>query len=278
MSKLFRSSLLAAAGALFMSAEVGAAGGGTANVSIDGIPQDDANTAATESAAKRGEVIGADQPVPVGMVKQVFHFKKEAIKDAAGNKIADGKKLPSVALLLPAVSADTILTVFADPAKSKEQQFVLDQIQQAVYLGARDQINGFREKNPGEDVPLSVLDHSKLTIEALTAAAEESGSSSRITDEDWASFYEDWKATMLATEWTQDNRDKKVDAQINFFQKNLRRSRDKKVLGGVQQLLQIYAANSKNLADNVACYENLSAYVEKWVNYEPQDVLASILG
>jgi hypothetical protein len=276
MTKLFRSSLLAAAAGLFMSEEVGAAGGGTANLSIDGIPQDDAT--ASEAAPKRGEVIGADQPVPAGMVKQVFHFKKEAVKDAAGNKIADGKKLPSVALLLPAVSADTILTVFADPAKTKEQQFVLDQLQQAVYLGARDQINLFREKNPGVDVPLAVLDHGKLTIEALTAAAEESGSSSRITDEDWASFYEDWKATMLATEWTQDNRDKKVDAQINFFQKNLRRSRDKKVLGGVQQLLQIYAANSKNLADNVACFENLSAYVEKWVNYEPQDVLASILG
>lgn len=276
MSKLFRSSLLAAAGALFLSEEVGAAGGGNATLSIDGIPQDDAG--ASEAAPKRGEVIGADQAVPAGMVKQVFHFKKEAIKDAAGNKIADGKKLPSVALLLPAVTADTILTVFADPAKTKEQQFVLDQIQQAVYLGARDQINLFREKNPGVDVPLSVLDHNKLTIEALTAAAEESGSSSRITEEDWTSFYEDWKATMLATEWTQDNRDKKVDAQINFFQKNLRRSRDKKVLGGVQQLLQIYAANSKNLADNVACFENLSAYVEKWVNYEPQDVLASILG
>lgn len=272
MAKIIRGAFAALAlASLAMNEEVGAAGGSDA-ASAAG------NAAAGEAAPKRGEVIGADQEVPTGMLKQVFHFKKEVLKDAAGNKIGEGKKLPSIALLLPAVSAETVLTVFADPTKAKEQQFVLDQIQQAVYLGARDQINAFREKNVGQDVPLSVLDHSKLTIEALTAAAEESGASNKLTDDDWASFYEDWKVTMLATEWTQDNRDKKVDAQINFFQKNLRRSRDKKVLAGVQQLLQIYAANSANLADNVACYENISAYVEKWVNYEPQDVLASILG
>lgn len=262
-----------------------------ADTNIDGIAQDATTTAAaadnaaadnaaagTEAAPKRGEVIGADQEVPAGYTKQVFHFKKEVLKDAAGNKIGEGKKLPSIALLLPAITAESVLSVFADPAKAKEQQFVLDQIQQAVYLGARDQINAFREKNAGTDVPLSVLDHTKLTIEALTAAAEESGASNKLTDDDWESFFGDWKATMLATEWTTDRREQKVDAQINFFKKNLRRSRDKKVLAGVQQLLQIYAANSKELTDNVACYENISAYVEKWVNYEPQDVLASILG
>jgi hypothetical protein len=183
-----------------------------------------------------------------------------------------------VALLLPLVTAETILTVFTDTTKGKEQQFLLDQIQQAVYLGARDQINSFREKNPGTDVPLSVLDAAKLSIEALTAAAEESGASNKLTDEDWEAFYEDWSATMLATEWTTENREAKVAAQVNLFKKTLRRSRDKKLLNGVKQLLAIYAANSKGLADNVSCYENLNAYVEKWVNYEPQDLLASILG
>jgi len=250
-------------------------------LSFDGIPQDAETMAPTTAAtepAKKDAIVGADQPVPAGYTKQIFHFKKEAIKDAAGNKVADGKKLPSVALLLPLVTAETILTVFTDTTKGKEQQFLLDQIQQAVYLGARDQINSFREKNPGTDVPLSVLDAAKLSIEALTAAAEESGASNKLTDEDWEAFYEDWSATMLATEWTTENREAKVAAQVNLFKKTLRRSRDKKLLNGVKQLLAIYAANSKGLADNVSCYENLNAYVEKWVNYEPQDLLASILG
>jgi hypothetical protein len=247
-------------------------------VNIDGIPQDNATTTAVTEAATKQAILGADQPVTAGMVKQVFHFKKEAIKDAAGNKIGDGKKLPSVALLLPLITAETVLTVFTDTSKGKEQQFLLDQLQNSVYLGARDQINSFREKNPGADVPLSVLDLSKLTIEALAAAAEESGASNKLSDEDWEAFYEDWTATMLATEWTQENREAKVAAQINLFKKTLRRSRDKKLLNGVKQLLSIYAANSKGLADNLACYENINAYVEKWVNYEPQDLLASILG
>lgn len=277
MSKMFRASLIAVAAAgMYRNAEVGESGGGTA-VSIDGIEQTGATPAATEATGKN-VVLGADQAVPAGMTKQVFHFKKEAVKDAAGNKVADGKKLPSVALLLPLITAETVLTVFTDPAKAKEQQFMLDQMQNAVYLGARDQINSYRERNPGSDVPLDVLDASKLSIEALTAAAEESGASNKLTDEDWDAFYEDWTSTMLATEWTSENREAKVAAQVNLFKKQLRRSRDKKLLRGVEQLLAIYASNSKGLQDNLACYENLTGYVNKWVNYEPQDLLASILG
>lgn len=233
----------------------------------------------TAAAAAAPKIAGMDQTVPAGYIKQVFHFKKEAIKDAAGNKIADGKKLPSVALLLPSITADEIGRIFNDPAKGKEQQFLLSQLQDAVYLGARDQINAFREKNAdATGVPLDVLDASKLTIEALTAAAEEAGTSSKLSDEDWASFYDDWKTTMLATEWTTENRDGKVAAQVNLFQKNLRRTRDKKVLNGVNQLLAIYASNSKQLEDNMACYENIAAYVKKWLEYEPADLLSSILG
>lgn len=245
-----------------------------------------ANAATTEAAAaateaKKNEVIGKDQPVPAGQSLQVFHFKKEVLKDAAGNKIGDGKKLPSVALLVPLVTAETVLTLFTDPSKVKEQQFMLDSLQQQVYLGARDQINAFREKNSAADsVPLDVLDHSKLTIEALALAAEESGSASRISEDDWESFYDNWKEVMLATPWTaEEGRAARVEAQLNLFRKQLRRSRDKKLLNGVRQLLDIYAANAgAGLTDNAACYENINGYVEKWRNYEPQDLLASILG
>jgi hypothetical protein len=268
MAKIIRASLLAAAGMMLMNAEVGAAGGGSMADAL----------APAGDAAKPETVAGESQPVPAGMTKQVFHFKKEVFKDAAGNKIGDGKKLPSVALLLPLVTAETVLTVFADPTKSKEQQFLLDQLQNSVYLGARDQINSFREKNAGVAVPLDVLDYSKLTIEALTAAAEESGNSSKISDADWEAFYEDWGTTMLATPWTEEKREAKVAAQIDLFKKGLRRNRDKKLLGGVQQLLAIYAANTKALEDNQACYENISGYVDKWLKYEPQDALAAILG
>lgn len=269
MAKLIRASLIAAAGMALMNAEVGAAGGGMADALAP---------AGAAPAAKPETIKGESQAVPAGMTKQVFHFKKTPITDGSGNKIADGKKLPSVALLLPQVTAETVLNVFADPSKAKEQQFLLDQLQNSVYLGARDQINAFREKNRDTEVPLDVLDYSKLTVEALAAAAEESGASNRLTDADWEAFYEDWASTMLATPWTEVNREAKVAAQIDLFKKSLRRNRDKKTLAGVQQLLNIWAANTKAMEDNQACYENLAGYVEKWLKYEPQDLLASILG
>lgn len=269
MAKLIRASLLAALGGIYMNAvadEAADTGGGVAAA------------AAPAAAADPKKIAGSDQPVPAGMLKQVFHFKKTPITDAAGNKISEGKKLPSVALLLPSITAEVVLGIFADPAKAKEQTFLLDRMQDAVYLGARDQINLFRDKNPGIEVPLSVLDHSKLTVEALTAAAEESGSSSKLSDEDWMAFYEDWAATMLTTEWTTQGREAKVAAQIDLFKKTLRRTRDKQLLNGVRQLLDIYAANTKAMEENLACYENLSMFVDKWLKYEPQSVLDSILG
>ena len=269
MAKIIRASLFAAAmGGIYMNSDVDAVSTGGGN----------GQAGDTGAAAKPETIAGESQPVPAGMTKQVFHFKKEVFKDAAGNKIGEGKKLPSVALLLPQVTAETVLTLFADPSKAKEQQFLLDQLQNSVYLGARDQINAFREKNKDVAVPLDVLDYSKLTVEALTAAAEESGASSKISDADWDSFYDDWGIVMLATPWTEEKREAKVAAQIELFKKGLRRNRDKKLLAGVQQLLAIYAANSKALEDNAACYENISSYVEKWLKYEPQDALAAILG
>lgn len=234
--------------------------------------------AATEPAKKQA-VIGADQEVKPGFNKVVFHFKKEAIKDEKGNKISEGEKLPSVALLLPAITPDTLLAIFSDPAKTKEQNFLLDQLQSGVYLAARAQINEFREKNKGKQVPLDVLDYSKLTVEALTAAALESGSSSKISDEDWKDWLDDYAATMLAhREWTQEDHEAKVTAQRDLLSGRIRRLRDKKLLAAFRTLLDFYAANTANLAEHEECYTNISSYVDKWLNYQADDILASILG
>ena len=276
MSKILRASLMAAAaGSLLMNEEVGAAGGSTAAANAGA----GAAGGATEAAKKKDAIRGADQEVKPGMAKTVFHFKKEAIRDAAGNKVADGEKLPSVALLLPLVTAETLLAVLSDPAKSKEQAFLLDQLQTPVYLAARAQINEFREKNKGVEVPLDVLDYSKLTVEALTAAALESGNSSKISDEDWSDWLADYATVMLAhREWTAEGWEQKVEAQKKLLAGPIRRMRDKKLLSAFRQLLNFYAANTTALAEHEECYTNISAYVDKWLNYEANDLLASILG
>lgn len=275
MAKIIRGSLLAAAAGIYMNAQFAEAADTGVSMTEALAP---AGNAATPAATDPKKIAGLDQAVPAGRMKQVFHFKKTPITDAAGNKISEGKKLPSVALLLPTITAETVLSVFADPSKVKEQNFLLEQLQNSVYLGARDQINSFRDKNPGAEVPLNVLDYTKLTVEALAAAAEESGASTKLSDDDWNSFYEDWAATMLTTEWTANGREAKVAAQIELFKKGLRRTRDKQLLNGVRQLLDIYAANTKGMEENLACYENLAAFVDKWLKYEPQSVLDSILG
>lgn len=272
MSKFQRASLLSvAAGLALMNEEVGAAGGGTAV----------ADTAAGTAAAadKPKGIRGSEQEAKPGLTKVAFHFKKEAIRDASGAKIAEGDKLPSVMLLLPVITAEAVLTIFADPAKAKEQNFLLDQLQAPVYLGARAQINEFREKNKGKEVPLDVLDYSKLTIEALAAAALESGSSSKISEEDWKDWLDDYAATMLEfSDWTDKEHEAKVEAQKKLLAGPIRRMRDKKLLSVIRTLLNWYAANSKNLAEHEECYANISAYVDKWLSYEANDLLASILG
>lgn len=252
MSRIYTSTMLAAAmpGMMYRDNQVGADGSGA-------------------SATPEKEV-----PVPDGMRAEVFHFRREKVKDDSGNEIGEVYKHPSVKIPLPLVTKEEVAGIMTDDTKSAEQKFILDLIGDAYYGQARDQINAWREDNPKGTVSADIIDYSKLSITALAnMPASERGS--KVSDEDMAAFLADYVAIMPGAS----NKDaNKIKAQANILEKGLRTVRtDKKVLGVMSDLLSLWAASTANLEEHQQVYEMLTNRIKKWVSAEPKNVIDSIL-
>ncbi len=208
------------------------------------------------------------------MKGEVFHFRKEKVKDNEGNEIGEAKKHPSVTIPLPVPTKDEILTIFNSAERASEQKFILDQVYDAFYLQAREQINAFREDNKDATVSANVVDYSKLTITALAnMPAGERGS--RVSDEDLKAFIADYTAVMPEASGKDA---KKIKAQADLLEKGLRSVRtDKKVLGIMQQLLAVYATATQNMEEHQEAYDMFTGRITKWLTAEPKNVLESIM-
>jgi hypothetical protein len=221
--------------------------------------------------------------IPEGMKAQVFHFRKEKIKDPETQKEIEVYKHPSVTMPLPMTTVEQVKDIFNAPTtgdgnRGAEQKFILDLISDAIYLQAREQINEFREsdKYKPKEVLITpdVLDYSKLTVTALAnMPASERGS--KVSEEDMAAFLQDYVAIMPAAA----NRDAtKIKAQADILEKGLRTVKtDKKVLGVMRDLLTLWAANTQNLEEHQEVYDMLTNRINKWLAAEPKNVLESIM-
>lgn len=226
----------------------------------------------------------ANQPqemqVPEGMKAQMFHFRKEKVKDENGNEIADEVfKHPSVKIPLPIPTREELLAIFTAPAtgegnRASEQAFILSLVDDAFYAQARDQINEFRESNPKATVTANVIDYSKLTINALAnMPASERGN--KLDDEDMKAFITDYVSVMPQASGKDAN---KIKAQAGILEKGLRTVKtDKKVLSVMKDLLTMWAANTPNLEEHQKVYDALNGRIDKWVKAEPKNVLESIM-
>lgn len=216
--------------------------------------------------------------IPEGMKGQVFHFRKEKIKDNEGKEI-EVFKLPSATIPLPVPTVEQVKEIFNAPStgddnRASEQKFVLDLIFDAYYSQAREQINNFREDKPREAVTPDVLDYSKLTINALAnMPASERGS--KVSDEDMEAFLKDYVAIMP----TASNKDaNKIKAQADILERGLRSVKtDKKVLDVMNKLLTLWAASTQNLEEHQEVYDMLTGRIKKWMAAEPKNVLESIM-
>jgi hypothetical protein len=216
--------------------------------------------------------------IPEGMRAQVFHFRKEKIKDEEGKEI-EVFKHPSVTIPLPVPTVEMVRDIFNAPSvgdnnRSSEQKFILDLISDGFYAQARDQINSFREDNPKGTVTADVLDYSKLTITALAnMPASERGS--KVSEEDVAEFIKDYVAVMPAASGKDAA---KIKAQAGILEKGLRSVKtDKKVLSVMNDLLTMWAANTANLEEHQEVFDMLTGRIKKWVAAEPRNVLESIM-
>lgn len=239
------------------------------------------NTVGTDGAG--AAAAPASPPVPVtipeGMRGEVFHFRREKVTDAAGNEVGEVKRHPSVTIPLPIVTKDEVALIFAAPSegdgnRAAEQKFILEQVQDAFYIQARQQINEFRDTNKDGVVTADLIDYSKLSILALaTMPAAERGN--KISDDDLKAFLTDYAAIMP----TALNKDAaKIKAQVNLLEKGLRTVKtDKKVLGVMDQVLAVWAQSTQNMEEHQAVYEMFTNRVQKWLKAEPANVMDSIL-
>jgi hypothetical protein len=242
----------------------------------DGTPGTDGSGGNGAPAASAPAVV-----IPEGMKAQVFHFRKEKIKDSEGKEI-EVFKHPSVTIPIPVPTVEMVKEIFTAPTtgdnnRGSEQKFILDLISDAFYSQAREQINNFREgvDNPKEKlVTADVIDYSKLTITALAnMPASERGS--KVSDEDMAAFLQDYVAVMPQASGKDAS---KIKAQADILERGLRSVKtDKKVLNVMNDLLTLWAANTANLEEHQEVYDMLTGRIKKWVAAEPRNVLESIM-
>lgn len=203
-----------------------------------------------------------------------FHFKTRAIKDESGKEIGRTVKQPSLEIQLPTPTAAGIIELLTSGSE-KEVKFVLDSVADNIYLAARGQfddvIEGFT--SPEQQVTASMLDYDKLTIGYLANIPKAQRGGAAISEEDWATFFADYLAVMVAATGKEVFR---IENQIEHFKKPTRVKNNGKILAVMLDQLDIYIANTPNLEDNAACADKIRTKFAKWLeeNQAVQDEAA----
>lgn len=222
----------------------------------------DANVAA-QAAAKPAPI-----PVPAGHFGANFHFRTEKIRNEKQEVIGEGKKNPDVSVHLPEPSDEDLINYIATGGKEKD--FLKNVVREAIKAAARVQINTFREENPEAIVTPSVLDLSKLTfahVATLDAPAPE------IAEEVWTSFYDDYKAVLVALGTAPE----RIQKHIVLFKSQFRTCRyDKPALGVLNDRLNLWAAKTENMDDNAECFKVLHDKLEKYMKAEEKNLVAAL--
>jgi hypothetical protein len=201
-----------------------------------------------------------------------FHFKKEKIKDADGKVIGEGKKLPSIKTNLPVPTAKGILDIVE--AQGKELELLQDACFDVVYAQARTLIDKLRDKNPEAEIKPEDIDQSQLLWSVIANMPKAQRRGLGIAEEDWDDFAADYRAIMPGA--TGKDKDR-IEKHIQLFKKKYQQCRnDKKALGVLQEMLQLWAATTSAMEDNENVYEYLKSRVETLLQ-EDEKVLAEAL-
>lgn len=202
--------------------------------------------------------VAAAVPVEVKNIKTDdkeanYHFKKEKIKDAEGKTIGEGKKLPSLKLGIPVPNAEGVLDIVQ--AGGKELELLLDAMFDVVYAQGRTIINAIRDKAPDQEIKGEQVDRAQLLWSIIANIPKAARRGLGITEEDWDDFAADYRAIMPNV--TGKDKDR-IEKHIQIFKKKLTPVRnDKKALGVLAEMLQLWAAHTAAMEDNQEVYEYL---------------------
>jgi len=201
------------------------------------------------------------------------HFKKEKIKNAAGEVIGEGKKLPSIKLNVPVPSMEGILEIIQ--AGGKELELLQDAIFDQVYGQLRTLVNDIRSKNPDTDeIKPEQIDLKQLAWSVIANLPKGERRGLGISDDDWDSFAADYRSIMPKVTGKDLDR---IEKHIQLFKKKFYPCRnDKKALQVLHDALQLWAANTSLMEDNQEVYEYLKGRAETLLA-EEEKVLAEAL-
>lgn len=203
------------------------------------------------------------------VIENKFNFKSRIIKDENGTELGKAKKQDSVVAQLAVPDAGEVVDLIV--SGGAVATLIMAAVKDVIVAAARDQFDEIIESFGLDDtkqVAADMLDHSKLTLEYVASIPPSSRGSSALTEEDWTSFFADYKSVMLAATGKEE---KKIDAHINYFKKPQLIKTNKPVLGLLIDQLDLYAASTANLDDNAAAYERVKGKFQKWKD-EPEKV------
>lgn len=182
-----------------------------------------------------------------------YHFKKEKIKNADGATIGEGKKHPSIAVELPVPTAEGIVEIVA--AGGKGLELLLDVMADAIFGQGRNLINAIRGASPDAEVKPEMLDLSKLDWEFIANMPKAERKGLGISDEDFDSFFEDYRAIMPKVTGKDLDR---IEKHVSIFKKKLGSVKnDKKALSILRDMLLLWAGNTSAMEENQEVYDYL---------------------
>lgn len=202
-----------------------------------------------------------------------YHFKKEKIRDSEGKVIGEGKKLPSVKVPVPVPSDEGILEIIQ--AGGKELQLLRDAVFEIVYTRGRNLLNDIRSKlADGEEIKSEMLDIKQLTWSLIANLPKAERRGLGISDEDWESFAADYRGMMPKVTGKDMDR---IEKHVQLFKKRFYPCRnDKKALGVLQDMLNLWATNTSSMEENSDVFEYLKERVDTLMK-EEEKILAEAL-
>lgn len=211
------------------------------------------------------------QVIPEGTKEFTFTFRTEKIRDEQGNEIGEGPKTPPVKVILPFPSDEDMINFLG--SQGKEAEYIRDIVYEAIKAQGRGQINEFVKENPDKPVTADILDLSKLTFSAIANTPRESRAKPEIPEEVFNTFYEQYKTDMLAA-GKEVNR---VQKHIALFKTQFRTCKfDKPALQILKDNLNLWAAKTEAMADNVDVFEFLTTKVDRFLKAEEKNLVAAL--
>lgn len=201
-----------------------------------------------------------------------FNFKTRQIKDENGNPIGVAKKQPSVEVALPVPSAEDIITYLSSDSYQKEAALILDAVASLIISQARSQFDDAIESfgdDLDKEVSAAVLNFDRLNLEYIASIPPAQRGASAISDEEWATFFEDYMPVMIAATGKDE---KRIKNQVDLFKKPQKIKANKPILTALVDQLDIYLVSSKALDDTGPCAIRLRDKFARWAA-EPEKAI-----